>query len=136
VDGIADVIKEIPLLSTFLVKGHLHGRKGLENCSDVHYRSTSDADPQVWKSQGSKVRHEFQDFFTGCWYPREIGTFVERVHEDVGCWLSWEIEHIFKTLCKSCVSCFPRASSVCRVQAREDVVARAGLTAELLEEGR
>lgn len=46
-DGVADIIKEILLLSTFLVKGHLHGREGLENCLDVHYRTTSDANPQV-----------------------------------------------------------------------------------------
>jgi len=82
-DDVADVVKDSLLLSNFIVEGHVERCERFENSSDVNFRSTCNTNTEIRKVQTNKLLHEIKDLFSCGWKSRCIGTFVDRVKNDV-----------------------------------------------------
>ena len=70
VDDSANVLGDVLLLPSLVVKGHLTGRQGLQSNSDVDFWATRDTYMKIWEEKFDKLLHEIQDQFSGGWQPK------------------------------------------------------------------
>jgi hypothetical protein len=77
---------------------------------------------------------ELENVFSGGLKAGIFGTLVKSVYNDVGGVFSSALKHVFETLRKRSISWLSRSGSVCRIQARENFVARVRLGGELNKE--
>ena len=102
VDDRRNILDDVLLLPSFIVKGHLKRRQGLESSSDINFWSTCETYMNIWEGKFDKLLHEIQDQFPWGWQPKGVGTLVERIHNNVDwavilkceCFLQVSYQHV------------------------------------------
>ena len=72
--------------------------KWLENSFDVNFLAASDADMQVWNMPLHKILQKAKEYRSWGWKPRDVGTLVDSVDDDVNWLFCGDKEHLVKTL--------------------------------------
>ena len=102
-DERADKAIDVFRLTTFFVKGNTTRWRCQRVKSSIYVllRATGDTDEQIGVLRLHEVLDKAQNPLTSGWGPDVIWTFVQRINNDIGGELSWEIEHAAKTLRES-----------------------------------
>jgi hypothetical protein len=62
------------------MEGHSARGQRLENISYVNFWAACDTYMKIWKVKVNKLLHKPKNTVTGCWNPRDVGTFVKGIH--------------------------------------------------------
>ena len=83
VDGRDNILDDVLLLPSFVMKGHSKRRQRLENVSDIDFRATCNTNTKIRERKIDKLLDETQDQVPRRWHPKRVGTLVERVDDNV-----------------------------------------------------
>ena len=103
----------------------------LEGVPDVDLGTTSNADMESWKPKVDEFLHEFKDLSTKGWYPRSIGTLVERIQDEIDLALIRKCEHVLQATYQGNVTGMTHAIVMFLVEAGQYVTKGIGTSREL-----
>jgi hypothetical protein len=130
-----NIVRDILLLSIFIVKGDCIYGYWFEESPNAELRATGNAYVKIWKVKTNKFINEFKDLFLWRWDTRRNRTFIDGVHNDVSRALRFEGEHFFETIYHSTIIRLPNSTIISRVELGQDVTTRIRPSGELEEEG-
>jgi len=100
VDHRSDIIRNVLLLSSLVMKGYSERGKWIKDVSYVDLWPACDANMKIWKVKLDKLLDELKDTFTGRWHGA-VGTLINGVHDKVDWVLIGDCEHLFETFCQN-----------------------------------
>jgi hypothetical protein len=83
VDDRLDIVLDVSLLSSLVMKGDIERNQGIEDILDITFRSTCDTYMQIRGLQLDKFLYEVQDFGTGRSDGRKVWAFIQSIHNEV-----------------------------------------------------
>jgi hypothetical protein len=136
VDDRGDILDNVLLLSSFIMKGHLKRRRGLQSSSDVDFGSTCDTYMKIWEGKFDELLHETEDQVPRRWQSKSVGTLVERVHNNVDRAVIGKRECVLQALYQHVISGLVCAIVMSLIYAVEYIAANIGASGKLREEGK
>ena len=93
--------------------------KWLENNFDVNIRAASNTYMQVWNAQLDNLFQKVKEYRSWGRQPREVGTLIDCVDDDVHWLLCGDKEHLTKTILQKVDTWLLRAVPVCPIHMRK-----------------
>src|SRR6266702_5266702 len=94
IDNRSDIVSNIRILPSLVVKGNLTKRERREDGLNVDFWTTCDADMKTRKPKADEVLYEVKDLFAGGWDPKSARTFIERIQDDISRAVIRKREHL------------------------------------------
>ena len=134
-DG-ANILDDVFRLPSFIVKRDSTGRQRFYNSQDVDFGATGDTYVKILERKFDKLLHEIEYHFPGGWHTKSVGTFIQRVHNDVGWVVIGQYECLLEALYQDVTSRLVRAVVMIHVYAVEYIAAKIGASRELGKKGK
>jgi hypothetical protein len=131
IDDRSDVVGNIILLPTFVLKGNCLRRERLKRFADVDLWATCNTDT---KARTDKVLYEIKDLFSRGWDIGRVGTLIKGIQDNINWALVWKGEHLLETLHQSFIARLMCAVVVGRVEMGEYVAKGIGTSRKLEKE--
>ena len=110
-----DIVDDIFLLSTLVMKGHVKGCERLEDSLYVDLGVTRHTNVQVREIQVYDVSDQAEDLFSWSWHAGFVGTLIESVNNEKNVTLGWDREHFFQAFSQDAAIWHQGAIIVCRI---------------------
>src|SRR6266850_3048914 len=110
-----DVADDVILLSFLVMKRNLERCQMLEHTSYVDLGTASYTPMHIRKFQINESFQQLKDLFARGRCPRDIGTLIESIDNDINLALFWQAQHVLHTLCEGTTGGLSSAAGIVRI---------------------
>ena len=118
VDDRLDIVHDVLLLPTLVVKGHPTRGQRFEDISYVNFWATRDTYTKIWKTKLDEFLHELKHAFARRLNPGGVWRLIECVNNQVGRRLLRKCEHFFQAFGQNGITRLVLALVMSRIKTR------------------